>query len=91
MRGRLCFLISFPKNYELFTQEKDGRTDHYLVGMTPTHVCCLGFRHYFYFYTRINIYRLLQISPGILSSHHLAYEREQPEARGISRLRMQIL
>jgi len=32
MKGRRRFLIDFPSGYKLFTQTKDGRTDHYLVG-----------------------------------------------------------
>jgi len=32
MGGRRRFLIDFPSDYKLFTQTKDGRTDHYLVG-----------------------------------------------------------
>jgi len=32
MKGRRCFLTDFPPEYQLFTQMKDGRTDHYLIG-----------------------------------------------------------
>jgi len=32
MIGRRCFLVDFPQDYKLFTQTKDGRMDHYLIG-----------------------------------------------------------
>lgn len=47
MRGRRRFLTDFPSEYKLFTQTKDGRTDHYLVGTVSTHPCRLGFQHDF--------------------------------------------
>lgn len=47
MKGRRRFLIEFPRNYKLFTQTKDGRTDHYLYGTPSPHVCCLGFQQDF--------------------------------------------
>jgi hypothetical protein len=43
MRGRRRFLIEFPVGYRLFTQMKDGRTDHYLIGAASAHLCLLGF------------------------------------------------
>lgn len=44
MKGRRRFLTDFPPDYKLFTQTKDGRTDHYLVGTAPAHFYCIGFR-----------------------------------------------
>lgn len=40
MMGRRCFLIDFPPDYKMFTHTKDGRVDHYLIGM-PVRPCLL--------------------------------------------------
>ena len=40
MVDRRCFLIDFPPDYKLFTHTKDGRMDHYLIGM-PARPCPL--------------------------------------------------